>query len=209
MMAKSMARGNLFIVFGPSGAGKTSLVKALVDEVGTVVPSVSHTTRPMRPGEEAGVHYYFISRDEFICMRDEGQFLEHAEVFGNYYGTSIKQLENKLDSGNNVVLEIDWQGARQVSEKIPQSVSVCILPPSRQSLEQRLSDRGQDSAEVIKRRMAAAQQEISHFNEADFSIINDDFAVALGQLASIVQIGGLLTRCQQIRQQDLIAQLLA
>lgn len=204
-----MTSGSLYIVFGPSGAGKTSLVKALVEKEKSVVPSVSHTTRAKRPGEEHGVHYFFTDMEEFTRMQAQGEFVESARVFGNAYGTSAKELESRLQTGLNVVLEIDWQGAAQVREKIPHGISICILPPSRETLEFRLKSRAQDNEEIIQGRMSEARQEISHYKEADFVVINEDFETALAQLADITKVGCLITRYQQIQQKDLIAQLLA
>lgn len=200
---------NLFVVFGPSGAGKTSLVKALVEQEEDVVCTVSCTTRPPRPGEEDGKDYIFLDKEKFRAMVDRGEFLEHAEVFGNYYGTSAAQANKELAAGLNVVLEIDWQGAAQVQEQFPDCVRICILPPSRASLEERLNSRGQDSAEVIKGRMAGAQREISHYREADYLIVNDAFDRALDHLKGVIQVGSLCQRTQSLRLSGLIDELLA
>ena len=181
-----MATGTLYIVAAPSGAGKTSLVKSLVETTPGVVVSISHTTRPPRPGEQDGVHYHFIALPTFEAMIAQGAFLEHAQVFGNRYGTSRAAVLSKLQAGLDVILEIDWQGARQVREQMPNSSSIFILPPSRDALRQRLAGRGQDSAEVIERRMAAALDELSHYVEFDYLVINDQFETALTELSAII-----------------------
>lgn len=178
--------GTLFVFAAPSGAGKTSLVKALLENMVGISVSVSHTTRAMRPGEVGGVHYHFIDVPAFEKMVAEDAFLEHARVFDNYYGTSRTGIEQQLALGMDVILEIDWQGARQVRRLMPETVGVFILPPSREALEERLRGRGQDSEEVIARRMRDAQSESSHYNEFDYLIINDDFDTALVELQAIV-----------------------
>lgn len=180
-----MATGTLYIVAAPSGAGKTSLVKSLVATTPGVVASVSHTTRPPRPGEQEGVHYHFVPLPAFETMIAQGAFLEHAQVFGNCYGTSRAAVLSKLQDGLDVILEIDWQGARQVREQMPGCPGIFILPPSRDALRQRLAGRGQDSAEVIERRMAAALDELSHYAEFDYLVINDRFETALTELRAI------------------------
>jgi guanylate kinase len=179
--------GNLFVIAAPSGAGKTSLVKALLERMPELKVSVSHTTRPMRPGEQDGVDYNFVDHDTFRQMIDDNLFLEHAEVFGNFYGTSSQWVEQQLAEGVDVILEIDWQGARRVREQFPQAIGIFILPPSRQALEERLRGRGQDSDEVIATRMQAAVSEISHYGEFDYILVNDDFDTALNELQAIVQ----------------------
>ncbi|MDG4550133.1 MAG: guanylate kinase [Candidatus Contendobacter sp.] len=181
-----MATGTPYIVAAPSGAGKTSLVKRLVETTPGVVASVSHTTRPPRPGEQDGVHYHFVPPAAFEAMIAQGAFLEHARVFGHRYGTSRQAVLSKLREGLDVILEIDWQGARQVRERMPDSSSIFILPPSRAALRQRLTGRGQDSAEVIERRMAAALDELSHYVEFDYLVINDRFETALIELRAIL-----------------------
>ncbi len=181
-----MATGTPYIVAAPSGAGKTSLVKRLVETTPDVVASVSHTTRPPRPGEQDGVHYHFVPPAAFEAMIAQGAFLEHAQVFGHRYGTSRQAVLSKLREGLDVILEIDWQGARQVRERMPDSPSIFILPPSRAALRQRLTGRGQDSAEVIERRMAAALDELSHYVEFDYLVINDQFETALTELRAIL-----------------------
>ncbi|HET8711907.1 MAG TPA: guanylate kinase, partial [Spongiibacteraceae bacterium] len=177
--------GNLFTISAPSGAGKTSLVNALLPTLAGVQVSVSHTTRAKRPGEVDGVIYHFVDMNEFLHMLDHGDFLESAEVFGNRYGTSQSWVKKTLAAGIDVILEIDWQGAQQVRRLLPDTVSVFILPPSRSALLQRLNGRGQDSAVVIQQRMNAAIDEMSHYPEADYVIINDDFQTALSELRSI------------------------
>jgi len=186
MSVKSPYSGQLYIFSAPSGAGKTSLVEALLESTDGIGVSVSHTTRDMRPGEEDGVHYHFIDKLEFEKMVDTGTFLEHAKVFDNYYGTSQKALEDRLSQGEDVILEIDWQGAQQVRKLMPYAISVFILPPSRKALEQRLNSRGQDSADVIARRMQDATSDMAHYVEFDYVIINNEFEVATQQLRAIV-----------------------
>jgi guanylate kinase len=181
-----MAAGTLYIVAAPSGAGKTSLVKSLVETTPGVIASISHTTRPPRPGEREGVHYHFVSVAAFATMIAAGAFLEHAPVFGNHYGTSRAAVLSNLKAGLDVILEIDWQGARQVREQMPDCPSIFILPPSRAALRQRLAGRGQDSTEVIERRMAAALDELTHYAEFDYLVINDQFATALTELRAIL-----------------------
>ena len=178
--------GTLFNISAPSGAGKTSLVKALMANMPELKLSISHTTRPMRSGEVDGQDYYFIDKVTFKKMIVEGAFLEHADVFGNYYGTSQAAVEKQLSLGYDVLLEIDWQGAAQIRERMPHVVSIFILPPSLVALEERLTGRGQDSEEVIARRLSEAINEISHYKDYDYLIINDNFEVALKELAAIV-----------------------
>jgi len=200
--------GTLYIVSAPSGAGKTSLVKALLDALPEVRVSVSHTTRAMRPGEVDGVNYHFVDCATFTRLLEHGDFLEHAEVFGNYYGTSQAALERTLAEGHDLILEIDWQGAQQVRRKLPQAQSIFILPPSQAALRQRLDNRGQDSAEIIERRMREAVSEMSHYVEYDYLIINDDFAKALEDLKSIFRTRQLRLDRQQRRHDDLLEDLL-
>ncbi|HBA35904.1 MAG TPA: guanylate kinase [Gammaproteobacteria bacterium] len=178
--------GTLFNISAPSGAGKTSLVKALMANMPELKLSISHTTRPMRSGEEDGQDYFFIDKATFKKMIAEGAFLEHADVFGNYYGTSQAIVEKQLSLGHDVLLEIDWQGAAQIRERMPHVVSIFILPPSLAALEERLAGRGQDSEEVIARRLSEAINEISHYKDYDYLIINDNFEVALKELAAVV-----------------------
>ena len=188
-------QGNLYIVSAPSGAGKTSLLKALLERDGGLKLSVSHTTRAPRPGEEDGVHYHFVSVDEFMRLAGEGAFLEQAQVFDNYYGTSQAAVQSLLDAGHDAVLEIDWQGARQVRKAFPQAISIFIMPPSVEALRQRLGNRGQDDEAVIERRMRDARSELSHYAEYDYLVVNDDFDLALDELQCIVRAERLkLTR---------------
>lgn len=205
----SITPGNLYIVSAPSGAGKTSLVNALLPTRADVSVSVSHTTRPRRPGEEDGVNYHFVDADTFAQMLAEGVFLESAEVFGNHYGTSQRWVQSTLMTGRDVILEIDWQGARQVRRLMPEAISIFILPPSRAELERRLTGRGQDDASVIARRMAQAVSEISHYAEADYVVVNDVFDTALLQLQSILLAGRLRLAKQELRQQGLLTELLS
>jgi guanylate kinase len=181
-----MTKGSLFIVAAPSGAGKTSLVNALVEQQSAIRLSVSHTTRTAREGEVNGQDYFFVSQDNFAQMRDAGAFLESATVFDNSYGTSSETVLAQLQQGLDVILEIDWQGAEQVRRNFPESTSIFILPPSKAALEQRLRGRGQDKEDIIARRMRDAENEISHYVEFDYLIVNDQFDVALSDLAAII-----------------------
>lgn len=201
-------RGQLLIVSAPSGAGKTSLIKALMEQDQRVEVSVSHTTRPQRPGEVEGVNYFFISTETFHEMREAGAFFESAEVFGHFYGTSLTQLEARLSDGADVILEIDWQGAQQVRRLLPDSAWLFILPPSLEALKSRLQARGQDAEDTIDLRMRAARDEMSHWDEADYLIINDQFDVALEALQALVRSLRLRTGQQQSALQDLIEDLL-
>ena len=203
-----MQTGTLYTVSAPSGAGKTSLVKALVETDRQVTVSVSHTTRDMRPGEEDGINYHFVDRAEFLRMLDVDAFLEHAQVFDNYYGTSKGWVEETLRSGRDVILEIDWQGAAQVRRLMPETVGIFILPPSQQALRERLTGRGQDEQSVIERRMEQAIDEMSHYVEADYVVINDDFASALQDLSAIVRAQRHRLQCQQEQHGDLLQALL-
>lgn len=189
-------KGKLYIISAPSGAGKTSLVSALVSSSSEISACISHTTRPKRPGEHNGVDYYFVDKDEFDRILEEDGFLEHALVFDNYYGTSIEALEVELNTGRDVVLEIDWQGARQVRKKFYDSLSIFIVPPSHDELEQRLKRRGEDDEETVNRRMRDAVAEISHYNEYDYLIINDDFRTALADIQAIFRTNRLKTNVQ-------------
>ncbi len=201
--------GTLFIVSAPSGAGKTSLVNALVQRLPDIRISVSHTTRTQRAGERDGVHYHFVDADAFDWMVQERAFLEHAQVFGNRYGTARAPLEDLLQAGQDVILEIDWQGAQQVRDAMPEAVSVFILPPSRAELERRLRGRGQDSDEVITRRMREAVNEISHYAEYDYLVVNSEFQQALDELMAIVRTRRLRFSVQKERLQRMLADLLA
>ena len=201
--------GTLFVVAAPSGAGKSSLVNALLEREPAISLSISHTTRPPRPGELYGRHYYFVERGEFEREVAEGIFLEHAEVHGNLYGTSRTTVQGLLAQGRDVLLEIDWQGARQVRAKIPDAVSVFILPPSRAELERRLRGRGSDSAEVIERRLRNSRGEIAHADQFDYILVNDVFEQALADLQAIVRAVRLRSVLQWQRHEPLIADLLA
>jgi len=199
--------GNLFIVSAPSGAGKTSLVKALLASHKEIALSVSYTSRPPRPGETDGKDYHFVSRETFMQMAQRGDFLESAEVYGNLYGTSQPWIEGEIRNGRDILLEIDWQGAEQVRHLFPECIGIFILPPSLQALEQRLQGRKQDSAEVIARRIASAREDVSHVAEFDYVIINDRLDTALEQLKAVVIAAGLRCDRQLSRQRNLINQL--
>jgi guanylate kinase len=181
------AQNRLFVISAPSGAGKTTLVRALMEREPDLRMSVSYTTRARRPGEHDGQHYHFVSPEAFQAMIDDGAFLEHARVFDNSYGTARAQVEGLLVEGRGVVLEIDWQGARQVRAAMPESVGIFILPPSRAELERRLRGRATDSEAVIRRRLADAVTDMSHWREFDYVVVNDDFAAALQALSDIVR----------------------
>jgi guanylate kinase len=209
LIMTSQTRGNLFILSAPSGAGKSSLIKALLEKHADIKVSVSHTTRGPRPGENNGEHYHFVSVDEFKALIEQGDFFEWAQVFENYYGTSKAAIESQLEQGIDVFLDIDWQGARQVRELMPSVKTVFILPPSQTELENRLNNRGQDSQEVIAGRMAEAKSESSHYDEFDYVLVNDDFDTALTQLEHIVMAARLELDAQKHRHQSLIAELLA
>lgn len=200
--------GTLFTVSAPSGAGKTSLVNALADSSPETVVSVSHTTRPIRPGETDGINYHFVTHEQFESMVEQKAFLEHAKVFTNHYGTSKVWVEEQLQQGKNVILEIDWQGAQQVRLDMPQTVGVFILPPSLDTLRQRLTGRGQDDVSVIEARMAEAHSEISHFGDADYIIVNDQFDEALAQFRGLVSAEQLRRDKQGLRYSELISSLL-
>ncbi|MFI8482048.1 guanylate kinase [Pseudomonas sp. NPDC078700] len=205
----SLTTGTLYIISAPSGAGKTSLVKALIDSEAMIRVSVSHTTRTMRPGETHGENYHFVDRKQFHAMLDKNEFLEHAEVFGNLYGTSQTWVEKTLAEGYDLILEIDWQGAQQVRKLMPDSRSIFILPPTQEALRHRLTNRGQDSGEIIEQRMREAVSEMSHYVEYDFLIINDDFAHALSDLKAIFRANQLQQNSQQQRHAGLLSELLA
>lgn len=180
-----MPEGTLYIVSAPSGAGKTSLLARACRQLPRLNVAVSHTTRAARPGETHAGHYYFVSEAEFISMRDRHEFLEHAQVFGHFYGTARQVVSSQIQSGHSVVLEIDWQGAQQVRKVYPRAVSIFILPPSIAALEQRLRRRGQDSEQVIIKRMRQARSEMSHYHEYDYLVINDDMDQSIQQLIHI------------------------
>ncbi|MGX2032781.1 guanylate kinase [Methylocaldum gracile] len=204
-----MSIGTLFIVSAPSGAGKTSLVRALRENLEGFTVSVSHTTRAQRPGEVHGRDYFFVNHAEFEGMIESGGFLEHARVFDNYYGTARATVEKALSEGQDVLLEIDWQGARQIRNLMPNCISIFILPPSRRTLEERLKARGQDDPDTIARRMRDAISEMSHYSEYDYLIVNDDFDRALAELRSVVVASRLKTGRQSEVHKDLIGGLLA
>lgn len=202
-----MTAGNLFIICAPSGAGKTSLVTALLEREPEIELSISYTTRAPRPGETEGRSYHFVTRDVFLAMTSRGEFLESAEVHGNLYGTSQAWISGRRAEGKDIVLEIDWQGAAQVRGLIPDAVGVFILPPSLEVLRRRLIGRGQDSAEVIERRLATAREEVAHVEEFDYVIINQNFDVAVSDLVSIVRTQRLRLTVQIERHRDLINRL--
>jgi guanylate kinase len=200
--------GSLYIVSAPSGAGKTSLVSKLIQKDSRIVVSVSSTTRGIRPGEEDGVNYHFLTKEAFDEQIKQGDFLEHAEVFDNYYGTSKSAVDKQLASGKDVILEIDWQGAEQVRKLMPDAISIFILPPSKEELLKRLNSRGTDSQEIIDRRMQDAVSEMSHYNEFDYIVINNNFDIALKELHSIFEANRLLKDKQVVAHKNMIAALL-
>jgi guanylate kinase len=204
----SEATGNLFVVAAPSGGGKTSLTRALLERERAIMLSVSYTTRPPRPGEKAGVDYHFVTPERFEALKAAGEFLEHAQVHGNWYATSATWLQRQIEAGGDVLLEIDWQGAAQVRKLIPASVHIFILPPSLASLEERLLRRGQDDKDTIARRLNAAREEIRHCGEFDYVIINQEFASALDDLSAIVRASRLRSAQQRERYQGLLGQLI-
>ncbi len=203
-----MSKGTLFTVSAPSGAGKTSLVAALLEKDKNIKVSVSHTTRNMRPGEVDGVDYHFVTRELFDQMVESDGFLEHANVFDHCYGTSKQWVEKTLDQGIDVILEIDWQGAQQIRQLMPQAQGIFILPPSREALLHRLQGRGQDNKEVIERRMQDAISEMSHYKESQWLIINDNFEDALSQLHAVINAQRLSTQTQSEKHSELLASLL-
>ncbi|MDH5710052.1 MAG: guanylate kinase [Gammaproteobacteria bacterium] len=203
-----MSKGSLYIISAPSGAGKSSLVSALVKDWPDIEVSVSHTTRAMRPGERDGIEYHFVDEAAFVDMIDQGLFLEHAQVFDNRYGTSRQSIQEQLLKGKDVILEIDWQGARQIRQLVSDCKTIYILPPSVAALRQRLQNRGQDDAKLIERRMRDAVSEMSHYGEFDYIVINDDFEQAKNDLSAIFASNRLLKEFQQEHHADLLAELL-
>ena len=203
------AQGTLYVISAPSGAGKTSLVNAMLEHDSRLCVSVSHTTRPPRSGEQDGVNYHFVDHAGFLSMIEQGSFLEHAEVFGNFYGTSQVWVQQTLLEGRDVILEIDWQGAAQVRKLMPGCCSIFIVPPSRAALRDRLEGRGQDAPEVIERRLSEAAEECRHAVEYDFLVVNDDFKRALGDLLAIVRAGRLQVTLQQTAQSRRLQELTA
>jgi guanylate kinase len=203
-----MSRGRLFVIAAPSGAGKTSLVKALTAQRTDVHVSVSYTTRPQRPTEQPGRDYYFVSQAEFRTLIERGELLEHAQVFGNFYGTARRPVEEQLSQGRHVILEIDWQGAQQVRQRMPDCTSIFILPPSRQALEQRLRQRGTDAPEVIARRLREAAGDVSHWMEFRYVVVNDSFESALLDLTRIIEGQGEDLAAARPQLKPLLGQLL-
>lgn len=201
--------GSLFIVAAPSGGGKTSLVRKLVDTLEHVEVSISHTTRTMRPGEQHGADYFFVDDKAFIKMINDNAFLEHAQVFNHLYGTSIAQISERLSHGVDVVLDIDWQGAAQIKKSFPDVVSIFIIPPSLDELKQRLTNRRQDKDHVISERMKKAQDELSHYAEFDYLIVNDNFEHAASELNAIVVANRLRTARQINKQAKLLSFLMS
>jgi guanylate kinase len=204
-----MSTGSLFIVTAPSGAGKTSLVSELLAGDGSLSLSISHTTRPRRPKETAGVNYHFVDKATFEAMIGADAFLEHASVFGNYYGTSKAVVSELLAQGTDVVLEIDWQGAALVRRAHPDAISIFIVPPSQASLRERLQGRAQDDPEVIESRLAEAKTEMRHYDEFDYLVVNDVFEVALGELRAIVTAERCRTDRRAVENRALMDSLLA
>lgn len=200
--------GMLYIISAPSGAGKTSLVKALLEETDFIEVSVSYTTRTKRRGEREGIDYHYVSHDTFKEMIEDDQFIEHAEVFGNFYGTSKQRIKEKLHAGIDIILEIDWQGAQQVRQQFEHCTTIFVLPPSRHELLSRLNERGQDDVEVIKKRMDEATEQMSHYKEFEYLIVNDQFAHALGELKALIYAYRLRQTPQCRRHHNLIDALL-
>ena len=199
--------GNLYVIAAPSGAGKTSLVKALTEKVDDLAVSISHTTRAMRPNEQDGVNYFFVNKETFTAMADRGEFLEHANVFEHCYGTSKQWVENTLHHGIDVILEIDWQGHQQIKKIFPASIGIFILPPSINDLRDRLHKRNQDKPEVIAKRLADVRETVSHVDEFDYLVLNDEFNQAVLDLMTIILAGRLLETAQRRKYAALIADL--
>ena len=202
-----MKQGTLFIVTAPSGAGKTSLVNELLHQIKNLLVSVSHTTRPIRPGEKNGKNYHFIDERRFLSMLSNGDFLETADVYGYKYGTSSKWVSAELGRGNDVILEIDWQGAIQIKRQFPSACSIFILPPSLEALIDRLHKRQQDDDETIARRMAQAKEVISHVKDADYAVVNDRFDETVNEVSSIIQSRRLKIEAQMVNLANLLANL--
>ncbi len=201
--------GTLYTISAPSGAGKTSLVEALLKTTKDLQVSISHTTRPMRPGEVDAHNYHFVDKVQFEAMLGTHDFLESAEVFGHYYGTSRQWVEDTLATGSDVILEIDWQGAALIHQQRPETVSIFVLPPSKNALSDRLQQRGQDDARVIAHRIAQAKQEMAHFIDADYLLINDVFEATLAELSLVIASGKLLRKRQQNQHARLLKELLS
>lgn len=201
--------GNIFIVAAPSGGGKTSLVKHLISTLDDIKVSISHTTRAKRPGEKEGVDYFFVDEKRFLEMVNDNDFVEHAQVFNHYYGTSVAQINTRLSAGIDVVLDIDWQGAQQIRRIFPQAISIFVVPPSLDVLKQRLQERKQDKEDVIADRMHRAQDELSHFSEFDYLIVNDDFEQAASDLTAIVKANRLTLQRQSAKVGKLLSFLLS
>lgn len=207
-MTQSLQKGQLYIIAAPSGAGKTSLVSALLESLNDLCVSISHTTRPQREGEQDGENYFFTDAAEFKRMEAAGEFLESAEVFGHFYGTTRKWVNETLAQGQDVILEIDWQGARQIRELMPETVGIFIVPPSLEALKERLTVRAADDERVIQSRMAQARAEISHYDEFDYLVVNDVFETALKELKGILNAQRLRLGRQQVKFRDLLQGLL-
>ena len=201
--------GTLYIVAAPSGGGKTSLVQALIERVHGIQVSISHTTRPMRPGEKNGVNYFFVDEPEFMKMVGNGEFIEHAKVFDHLYGTSAAQITERLEQGIDIVLDIDWQGAEQIRHLYSNVVGIFLVPPSLEALKQRLRNRRQDNDEIISERMVRAQDELSHYPEFDYLIVNDEFDKAASELAAIVIANRLRMDLQVKKQSKLLSFLMS
>jgi guanylate kinase len=207
-LSKSQAAGQLYIISAPSGAGKTSLIAALLQRVDNLVMSISYTTRAPRSLEKPDVDYFFVDEEKFIAMRDAQLFLEHAQVFGHHYGTAKSWVEETLAQGKDIILELDWQGHRAIKAIYPEAKGIFILPPSKQTLLERLTGRGQDAPEVIAHRMQQASEEISHYNEYEYIVVNQDLALATHDVIAIIQAARLRLARQRIDQSELINSLL-
>jgi guanylate kinase len=203
-----MRKGQLYIIAAPSGAGKTSLVSALLESLPELQVSISHTTREKRPNEQDGVNYFFVDEQTFMQKKASGDFLESANVFGNFYGTCKKWVQEALNQGIDVILEIDWQGARIVRDSMPDTIGIFVLPPSMQALRERLSARAEDDQAVIDARMQAATEEISHHDEFDYLVVNDDFEQALQELSAVILANRLKSEHQEAKYRDLLRDLL-